>query len=175
MKSLFLFFILLYSTSALSEIITREYSKLSNESAVVKITTSFTDYVQAAEFVDGREVQRFIEDLSVDETSELFGILNIIKQRYCSDYFENSYRSVDNCGEVTFTPEVMSSFGRGGWLNAYAEYSLFVGFTYEGSGMYFSVSHIIVLAEDVEALVNDNDVYAGKLVKNIRLKHIIAL
>ena len=85
--------------------------------------------------------------------------------------FEASVKVIAG-GEVTLTAKVLTSFGRGGWQSGGADYTIFVGFTNDGSGRYFDVSHMLTITESAEAEANDQYEYTGVIIKTLNLASI---
>jgi len=154
----------------------RTYTKKNSQEASVVIITDEQDSTQAAMYVDGKENARFIDEMLRDSKSKLFKLRQAIELENCGTTSTTpEARRIDGCGEVTITKEIRTSFGRGGWASGGAGYTFFVGFTSEGSGRFFDVSHMAVIFEDVEANTKENGDYAGSVVKTLNLEKIIKL
>lgn len=147
----------------------RTYKKISAQEAVVSIKTKETDGTQAAAYVDAQENKQFIADLLKDPTSPLYKVAKEIEKEMCDAEStpENSW--IDGCGEVTLTEEVRTSFGRGGWASAGAGYTFFIGFTSDGSGRFFDVTHMVTIAESADAQTTDDGEYSGEVIKSLSL------
>ncbi|MBC7712752.1 MAG: hypothetical protein H7177_05410 [Rhizobacter sp.] len=152
---------------------TREYKKDSGVQATVTIHTEETDGTQAAAYVDAQENKKFIEDLLADATSPLAKLKAEIEKESCDANSTPENPWIDGCGEVTITEAVRTSFGRGGWMSGGAGYTFFVGFTSDGSGRFFDVTHMVTISESAEAQVTpDTFDYNGIVIKTLTLDEI---
>lgn len=153
----------------------RTYKKLNSSEASVVIQTDERQSIQAASYVDGKENDRFIQEMFKDKNSKLFQIRQTIEKENCNKTSTPEKTWIDGCGEVTLTKEVRTSFGRGGWASGGGGYTFFIGFTSEGSGRFFDVSHMANISEEVEAQTTSTGDYAGKLIKTLNLGKIIRI
>ena len=87
----------------------RTYTKLNSSEAIVRIETEDRQSVQASSYVDAKENDYFIKDLMNDKNSKLFHLKELIEKENCLKI---------NCGNVTLTKEVQTSFGREGWSSS---------------------------------------------------------
>jgi hypothetical protein len=161
------------SLSAAEEL--RTYKKDSNLQATITIQTEETDSTQAAIYVDEKENKKFIDDLLSDPNSLLAQLKSKIELENCeaNSTLENTW--IDGCGEVTVTEFVRTSFGRGGWASAGASYTFFVGFTSDGTGRFFDVSHMVTISESADAQTNNDGDYNGIVIKTLTLDSIKSL
>lgn len=170
MKSLFLCLLLLtLSSNLLASEESRSYKKISSTEAVVTIKTEETDGTQAAAYVDAKETEQFINDLLKDPSSPLAKLVKEIELQNCEATSTPDQTWIDGCGEVTLTAQVRTGFGRGGWASAGAAYTFFVGFTSDGTGRFFDVSHMITISESADAQTNDQYDYSGVVLKTLSL------
>ncbi len=175
MKLLLPIFFLLTVTSVASAGEKRTYTKVNPSEAKVVIETDQLGGIQAASFVDGRENERFIQEMFKDKNSKLYQLRAAIEKENCNKNSTPEKPWIDGCGQVTLTKEVETSFGRGGWASAGAGYTFFIGFTNEGTGRFFDVSHMASIGEDVEAQTTTSGDYAGKSVKTLTLQKVIRI
>jgi hypothetical protein len=153
----------------------RTFAKLNNEQAQVTIQTEETDSTQAAMYVDGQENVKFIEMLLKDKTSGLSQLKSKIEIENCETTSTDENPWIDGCGEVTITSEVRTAFGRGGWMSGDANYTFFIGFTQQGTGRYFTATHMVTIYEGAEAETNDSGEYTGTVIKHLTLVKIAVL
>lgn len=173
MKSLLTFIILSsLSFGVHAEVEKRTFKKVSEKAALVTIQTEETDGTQAAGYVDGHENAEFIKMLLKDKNSELSKLKKSIELENCETTSTDENKWIDGCGEVTFTPEVNTAFGRGGWMSGGANYTFFVGFTSDGTGHFFTATHMVTFSEDCEAQVNEQYEYNGIVLKQMVLENI---
>ncbi len=173
MKAFILGLLVLTISNGIQAEETRTYEKNSNVQATVTIKTEETDSTQAAAYVDAKENEAFIKELLADPTSPLAKIKKEIELENCEANSTPDNSWIDGCGEVTVTDFVRTSFGRGGWMSAGAGYTFFIGFTSDGSGRFFSTTHMISIFEDVEAQVNPESFdYNGITLKILTLDEI---
>ena len=175
MKQLFSTFLLVSLMGSIQAAETRAYTKINSSEATVVIATEERSSTQAAIYVDGKENERFIQEMFKDSKSKLFQIRQAIEKENCNKNSTPDKTWIDGCGEVTLTKEVRTAFGRGGWASGAAGYTFFIGFTSEGSGRFFDVSHMAIISEDVEAQTTSTGDYAGKVVKKLSMGKIIKL
>ena len=147
----------------------RIYTKLNSREARVVIATSDIDLVQAASYVDGYENEKFINDMLNDKNSILFKLKSEIEKESCIGM--NKVER-EECGHVTLTSEVKTSFGRNGWMSAGGSYTFFVGFTFNGTGRFFEATHMVVISETAEAQVKKDGKYSGVITKSLYLVKI---
>jgi hypothetical protein len=150
----------------------RNYFKISSSKAQVKIITEERDSTQAAAYVDGKENDKFIQDMLKDKSSKLFKIKQTIESENCSRTSIPIAKWIAGCGEVTLTKLLQTSFGRGGWESGGATYTFFVGFTTEGSGHFFEVYYMVVISETAEADKTSSGDYAGSITKTLNLSKV---
>lgn len=167
--------VLSLSNSVWANAETRSYKKVSSTEATVTIKTEETDGTQAAVYVDAKENKQFIEALLKDESSPLYKIAREIEKEMCDAVSTPDNSWIDGCGEVTITDEVRTSFGRGGWASAGAGYSFFIGFTSDGTGRFFDVSHMVTIGESADAQTNDEGDYNGEVIKTLSLLGVTKL
>lgn len=173
MKSLLLGLLVLTLSNAALAGETRTYKKLSSSEATVTIKTEETEYTQAAGYVDGQENEKFIADLLKDPSSPLAKVAREIEQENCGETSTADNSWIDGCGEVTITKEVRTSFGRGGWASAGAGYTFFIGFTSDGTGRFFDVSHMVTIFESADAQTDAETFdYNGEIIKSLGLVEI---
>lgn len=151
---------------------TRSYKKISAVEAVVTIKTEETDSTQAAAYIDANENQQFIADLLKDSSSPLAKLVKEIELANCEATSTPEDSWIEGCGQVTITKEVRTAFGRGGWASGAAGYTFFVGFTSDGTGRFFDVSHMVTISEAVEAQSNNDGDYTGEVLKTLSLMEI---
>lgn len=173
MKSLILGLLVLSLANNTFASETRTYKKVSSTEATVVIKTEETEYTQAAGYVDGQENEKFISELLKDSSSPLAKIVKEIELANCEQTSTPENTWIDGCGEVTITKEVRTSFGRGGWASAGAGYTFFVGFTSDGTGRFFDVSHMVTIFESADAQTNEETAdYNGEIIKTLQLSDI---
>ncbi|MCB0348739.1 MAG: hypothetical protein KDD37_07880, partial [Bdellovibrionales bacterium] len=145
-------------------------TKVSANSASVSIQTEDAESTQAAYYVNGAEINAMIDMMLSDPTSELSKLKTKILTENCDDL-----EDLDVCGEFIVSKDrTMTSFGRGGWMDAGATYSVFVGFLASGTGHFLELSHIVMINESAEAdLKDDGFTYAGTVTKKIALQRIV--
>lgn len=153
----------------------RKFEMISDIGAHVKIKTD-EEAVQAAAYVDGAEADQFIEGMLKLKNSPLAKIKRQVELDNCSETSQNNGREdgwIDGCGEVVITDMVRTEFGRGGWAEAGAGYTFFVGFRSDGTGRFTHSTHMVKIWEDVyaETLDNTGD-FAGTLLKTYSLSAI---
>ncbi len=153
----------------------RTFTKIDPEAATVKIVTEETDGVQAAAYVDAAENSQFIQMMRDDSQSSLAQIKNQMELDNCGETSTDPEGWIPSCGRVEITPFVRTSFGRGGWMEAGADYTFFVGFRFSGSGHFFESKYMVTINETVVADVNEQMEYLGSLTKSLSLEHILAL
>ncbi len=151
---------------------TRIYKKVNATVSSVDILVESQDAGQAATYVDGQETKTFIKDLLSNPESPLYKLKQEIELANCEVTSKGDETWIDMCGEVTITPTIRTSFGRGGWAGAAAGYTFFVGFTSDGTGRFFDVSHMVTISEGVEAELSDQGEYIGKFIKTLTLSGI---
>lgn len=151
---------------------TRTYKKVSPIEAVVTIKTEDAHYTQVAPYVDGVENEQFLSDLLKDPKSPLAKLAREIEMENCETTSTPDNSWIDGCGEVTLTTPVRTSFGRGGWASASASYTVFVGFTMDGTGRFFEVSHTIQISEGAEAQTDITGEYNGYITKVLSLDNV---
>lgn len=172
MKSILLGLLVLSISTKITAEEVREYKKTSSTEALVTIHTEEQDNTQAAAYVDAQENDKFISDLQKDPQSSLAKLIKEIELRNCDATSTPDKSWIDGCGEITITKEVKTGFGRGGWASAGASYKFFVGFTSDGSGRFFSVSHMVTISESAEAQVDGDYNYSGVVLKTLTLDNI---
>lgn len=160
-KLLCLFVLFSLNANALEK---RTYTKLNSREAEVKIETENKDKIQSYVYVDGLENKRFIKDLLNDKKSILHKLKLEIEKENCNV-------PVAECGKVTITDDVRTSFGITDWITSGGSYSFFVGFTNAGDRRTFDVSHLVTLSEIAEAKTS-NGRYTGITVKKLYLVNI---
>lgn len=167
--------LLLTFTNIVSASESRTYEKINSSEAKVIIQTDQLGSIQAATYVDGKENERFIQEMFKDKNSKLYAIRTTLEKENCNKTSLPDKPWIDGCGGVTLTKEVKTSFGRGGWSSSGAGYTFFIGFTNEGTGRYFDVSHMATIGEDVEAQTTNNGEYTGKIVKTLTMEKVIRI
>ncbi|MBC7537310.1 MAG: hypothetical protein H7281_00695 [Bacteriovorax sp.] len=168
MKTILLGLIVLVSLNA-SASEKRTYTKMNSFEARVKIETEEKKSIQAAIYVDGLENAKFIKDMLSDKKSILSKLKSNLEIENCNKNSTPEKPWIDGCGEVTLTSEVRTSFGRGGWMSGGGSYTFFVGFTNDGTGHDFDVSHMVTFSERVEAQTTPDGNYSGVIIKNLYL------
>ncbi len=173
MKALILGLLVLSLSNSVFAAETRTYKKADSTAATVSIKTEETDYTQAAGYVDAQENEQFIAELLKDPSSPLAKLVKEIELANCEQTSTPENKWIDGCGEVTITEAVRTSFGRGGWASAGAGYTFFVGFTSDGSGRFFDVSHMVTIFEAAEAQTKEESGdYSGEIIKYLSLSEI---
>ncbi len=172
MKNIALSMLLLSLTLATHAAETRTYKKVSPTVASVEILVDAEEPGQAGVYVDGKETKTFIKELLADPESPLYKLKKEIELANCEETSKGEQTWIDMCGEVTITPTIRTSFGRGGWADAGAGYTFFVGFTSDGTSRLFSVSHMVTINEGVEAEFSDQGEFVGKFIKTISFSAI---
>lgn len=153
----------------------RSFMKVDAERAIVKIQTEDRQAVQAAAYADGAENEQFVRMLLEEPTSRLSLLRKQIEDHNCESEAARLDGWIDDCGIVEWTPAVQTSFARGGWMAAGAQYSFFVGFRHAGTGRMFDVTHMVVLQEDVTADVVEEMSPTGSLTKELSVVKILRL
>ncbi|KHD89962.1 MAG: hypothetical protein OM95_00020 [Bdellovibrio sp. ArHS] len=148
----------------------KKISKTGANSALVRIETEEKDGTQAAAYIDAAEMPDFIQMMLSDSTSEFAKIKHELEMENCQETSTTPDGHIPDCGAVEWTNLVQTSFGRGGWMSAGAAYTLFIGFRFDGTGHFFEASHMVVLSESAEALVDGNMNYTGFINKELRLE-----
>lgn len=171
MKTILLGLFVLISFNALASE-KRTYAKMNSSEAQVRIETEERDSVQAAVYADGLENTKFIQDMLNDKKSILYKLKSDIEKENCNKNSTSEKTWIDGCGEVTLTREVRTSFGRGGWMSGGGSYTFFVGFTNDGSGRFFDVSHMVIISESAEAQTKKDGNYSGIIIKSLNLVKI---
>ena len=174
MKTLLLTSLLLLSNYSLADE-SRTYKKISSVDALIEIKTEEQDSTQAAAYVDAQENDRFIQELLKDKESPLSQLKTQIELSNCETTSTEENDWIDGCGEVTITKSVRTSFGRGGWQSAGAAYTFFVGFTSDGTGRFFDVSHMVTITETAEAQIDAEYNCNGTVHKFLSLDTIVEL
>lgn len=172
MKAFILGLLVLSLSNSVFAAETRTYKKVNASEATVTIKTEETDGTQAAAYVDGNENEQFINELLKDESSPLYKLAREIEQEMCDATSTPDNSWIDGCGEVTITKEVRTSFGRGGWASAGAAYTFFIGFTSDGTGRFFDVSHMITIGESADAQTTEEGEYNGEVIKSLGLLEV---
>lgn len=158
------------SMNVYADVEKREYKKLNSIEALVTITTEETDGTQAAVYVDAKENDQFVADLLKDSSSKLAQLVKKIELEVCGETSTPEKKWIDGCGEVTLTESVRTSFGRGGWAEANASYTFFVGFSHDGTGRFFNASHMVTISESAVAQTKPDDYeYNGVILKYLSL------
>lgn len=160
--------VLTIASNTQAETINREYKKISSTHAQVVIKVE-EDFVQAAEFVDQVENARYMEDLLKDPNSPLAQIKKQIEKDNCDENSTEENSWIDGCGEVRITKEVLTGFGRGGWAGAGATYTFFIGFSSDGTGRFFDVTHMITFSESAGAEVDNEGNFTKIVTKDLEL------
>lgn len=151
---------------------TRDYKKTGPMTAQVVITTDTKDSIQAASYIDGLEIKKFIAELLVDPDSSLAIAKKEIEIENCGEEASPANNNLANCGKVMATGFVQTSFGRGGWMECGASYTFFLGFQSTGSGRFFEATRMAQIREEVSAHVDENLNYTGQLTKSLSLENI---
>lgn len=176
MKNLLASLLLLsLSIQALADDQVGPLKKVSANVATLTITTEDTEGTQAAYFVDGMQIDDFIKMMLEDETSGLAKTVKTILDNNCQE-FEDAEEVANMCGTINITSHVMTGFGRGGWMDGTATYTLFIGFTSAGTGRYLQTEYIMSINESAEANVGGEEVdykYLGTVTKKLSLQKII--
>jgi hypothetical protein len=159
--------ILLSPTLATHAAATRTYKKVNTTVASVEILVDAEEAGQAGTYVDGQETNTFIKELLANPESPLYKLKKEIELANCEETSKGEETWIDMCGEVTITPTIRTSFGRGGWAEAGAGYTFFIGFTSDGTGRFFDVSHMVTISEGVEAEFSDQGEFVGKFIKSL--------
>jgi len=168
MKILLLGLVILMSFNALA-FEKRTYTKINSSEAQVKIETEQKDFTQVENFLDGRENGKFIQDMLKDKKSILHKIISDIEIDNCQQPIIANKSVTEDCGEVTLTKEVRTSFGISNGMSGGGTYTFFVGFTNAGSGRYFDVSHMVTISERAEAQTSKDGRYSGVVLKSLYL------
>ena len=146
---------------------TREFKKISANSAQVIITTDDKDSVQAATYLDGQENVKLLSTFLADPKSELAKLKAKVELANCDTNSTPGDGWIPQCGEVVLSTLVTTSFGRGGWAEGSAEYSFFVSFRMDGTGRFLESLYLVSIAESVEAKIDPNYNYTGQVVKTL--------
>lgn len=171
-KAVLAAFLVVASVSAHAAQESRSYKKVDADHAQVLITTEDSEAVQAAAYVDAQENKKFIEMMLADPGSQLAKLKAAIEKEHCDANSTPDNSWIAACGEVQITDAVRTGFGRGGWMEAGAGYSFFVGFMDDGTGHFFGVDYIVTIGEDVTANVDENGEYKGSVTKELSLGSI---
>lgn len=171
MKTIFITLVILMSLNV-SAAEKRTYTKLNSSEAQVIIETEEKDSIQASTYVDGFDNVQFIADMLNDKKSILYKLKTEIENENCKKYNANGKSWIEDCGQVTITKEVRTSFGRGGWMNCGGSYTFFVGFTNAGTGRFFDVSHMVTISETADAQIAKDGKYSGVVIKLLNLVKI---
>ncbi len=153
----------------------RTFTKVDANHASVKIVTDEADGTQAASYVDAAENKQFIAMLLADSTSNLSKIKYDLETAHCDAHSTPDDSWNPTCGGVELTDYVLTSFGRGGWMEAGAGYTFFVGFRDDGTGHFFNSEYMVVIGEDATANTNESGEYAGSVTKTLSLSTITKL
>lgn len=154
---------------------TRSFLKVDAERALVKIQAEDRQAVQAAAYADGAENDQFVRMLLEEPASRMSLLRKQIEDQNCEAEAARFDGWIDDCGIIEWTPAVQTSFARGGWMAAAAQYTFFVGFRHAGTGRMFDVTHMVVLQEDVTADVVDEMAPTGSLTKELSVVKILRL
>lgn len=150
----------------------RKIEKIDSEKVQVHIITEEPDGVQAAMYVDGDEIETFIQMLLLDSSSRLAQVRDHLEQEICAPAAVRYGGWIEDCGAVELTPAVQTSFARAGWMSAGAQYTFFVGFRHAGSGRMFDVSYMVTIREDVEAELAPEGIRGSILKKTLSLDKV---
>lgn len=150
----------------------RTYTKINSSEAQVKIETEQKDFTQVENYLDGLENTKFIQDMLNDKKSILFKLISEIEIENCHQPVIANKLLTGDCGEVTLTKEVRTSFGVSNDMSGGGTYTFFVGFTNAGSGKYFDVSHMVTISERAEAQTLKDGRYSGVVLKSLYLVKI---
>lgn len=154
---------------------TRDFKKVDSQSAKVLITTDDRDYVQAAQYLDGQENQQLITMLLADPDSRLSKIKAAIELDICGTNSTPEEPWIDQCGQVEFSDLVQTSYGRGGWAEGYADYTFFVGFRSDGTGMMLESLYTVEITESVVANIDNDGTYTGTVEKKLGIGQVMRL
>lgn len=153
----------------------RQFTKVDTERAVVKIVTDEGQGVQAAVFVDGEENEKFMKMLLEEPNSRLASLRDELEKENCDPSAQRYDSWIEDCGSVEFTDPVQTSFARGGWMSAGAQYTYFVGFRHAGTGHIFEATYMVVIQEEVNAEMNQQNGTPSVLKKDLSLVRIVRM
>ena len=153
----------------------RTFSKTGPATATVKIETEAKDSVQAAVYVDGLENRKFIEMMIADKTSALAKLKAKIEMDQCQENSTTPDGWIPMCGRFEVTDLVRTAFERGGWMEAGAAYTFFIGFRFAGTGQMLETYSMATISEDVAADVDSQMEYLGTVKKQLKLQRIVAI
>jgi|GEM_PF-615687 len=145
----------------------RQFQKVDANTAVVKIITEERDSTQVANYIDAQENAQYLLMLLADHQSKLSLLMKQIQQDNCGTTTEAPDGWIDGCGGAEITDFVRTSFGRGGWMEAGAGYTFFVGFRSAGTGRFFESTYMVTFFEHGVADVDQNGEYLGSITKDL--------
>jgi len=143
-----------------------------SESLEVTIKLEEDGYGQAAVYVNAELNDSFVQKLLTDKDSRLNQLKSELEMEACGENSTATKTWIDGCGEVEVTSAVQTAFGRGGWADAGAAYTFFIGFRNAGTGRFFEATHMITISESVEAVMKEDGEFAGKFLKTLKLETI---
>lgn len=142
------------------------FKKTGNGEAELTIVTD-EEAVQAVNYIDAGQLQKFIELQLKDRNSALAKVKAAVIEQNCSEVGteedENGY--IVDCGSFEMTPETQIEFARSGWADGTAAYVVFFGFRAMGTGQDLSMSKAVVITESVTATETDDGEFSGTLTK----------
>lgn len=153
----------------------RTFAKTGPNTATVKIETEAKDSIQAADYVDGLENRKFIEMMIADKTSTLAKLKAKIEMDQCQENSTTPDGWIPMCGRFEVTDLVRTGFERGGWMEAGAAYTFFIGFRFAGTGQMLETYSMATISEDVAAEVDSQMEYKGVIKKSLTLQRIVAI
>nr|BFD58457.1 hypothetical protein CKG001_05640 [Bdellovibrio sp. CKG001] len=154
----------------------RTMERISAERAVISFMVEDSQSVQAHDYVDGSDNERFLKMILDDPDSRLTELRKTIENENCKDSDQRSDGWVEDCGGIEITHGAQTAFGRAGWFAAGAQYTYFVGFRHVGSGDFLTTSYMIVVHEDVDVEVSERVAgVSAKVVKTLSLGRIVRI
>lgn len=154
----------------------RSFERVAAERAIVSVMVEDAQSVQAHDYVDGNENEKFLKVLLDDPRSRLTDLRKTLENENCEPSDQRSEGWVEDCGGIEFSVGAQTAFGRAGWFAAGAQYTYFVGFRHVGSGQFLNSTYMIVLHEDVEVEMPEGQATGpAKVVKALSLGRILRI
>lgn len=155
---------------------TRSFERVGAERAVVSFLVEEASSVQAHDYVDGAENEKFLKMLLDDPDSRLTALRLSLEDENCDASDTRSDGWVEDCGGIELSVGAQTAFGRAGWFAAGAQYTYFVGFRHVGTGQFFTSTYMIVLHEDVDVEAPEGQMTGpAKVVKSLSLGRILRI
>ncbi|WP_347359145.1 hypothetical protein [Bdellovibrio sp.] len=154
----------------------RSFERVAAERAVISVVVEDAQSVQAHDYVDGKENEKFLKMLLDDPQSRLTDLRKSLENENCEASDQRSDGWVEDCGGIELSSGAQTAFGRAGWFAAGAQYTYFVGFRHVGNGEFLNSTYIIVLHEDVQVEMPEGQVAgSAKVVKSLSLGRILRI